>query len=389
MSRAVHFSAVCALVFALFFIVQSCYAQIFDSASITAFDQTVDEAMTQSGVPGLAIALIERGQVIWTKGYGLADKEAGISVTPSTLFQAASVSKSLSAWAVMRLVEQGKLALDTPVSHYLTRWKLPDTGYGSNAVTLRRILSHTAGLSVPGYLGFGPGQALQSIEASLASADDTGHQGVRVIYHPGASFHYSGGGYTVIQLIIEEATHSDFAQWVQRNVLEPLEMQHSSFVPPAAHAASYDAYGARVPDRRFTALAAAGLYSSAADLGKFVAALLNGPHGEAIGRGVLATQTVRDVLMPQPSSESSEILVLSEWGLGYGLKFLPESKHTLVYHPGDNIPGFHNFIAAIPSARAGLVVLTNGAQGRQLRMTVLCTWLRMHNEGTLQECRGR
>src|SRR5262249_51611501 len=248
------------------------------------------------------------------------------------------------------------------------------------------ILSHTAGLSVPGYLGFGPGQALQSIEASLASADDTGHQGVRVIYHPGASFHYSGGGYTVIQLIIEEATHGDFAQWVQRNVLEPLEMQHSSFVPHAAHAASYDTYGARVPDHRFTALAAAGLYSSAADLGKFVAALLDGPQGEAIGRSVLAPKTVHDMLTPQPYSESSEILALSEWGLGYGLKFLPGSKHLLVYHPGDNIAGFHNFIAAIPHARAGLVVLTNGAQGRELRKTVLCAWLRMHNEETLQEC---
>src|ERR671933_527152 len=122
-----------------------------------AFDDAIPHLMDKRGVPGVAIAVVKGGEVAWGKGYGWADKDRRLPVTEHTVFQAASISKAVSAWVVMKLVEQGTLALDTPVSRYLTRWQLPASPFDNDGVTLRRILSHTAGLSIPGYLGFPPG----------------------------------------------------------------------------------------------------------------------------------------------------------------------------------------------------------------------------------------
>ena len=122
---------------------------------------------------------------------------------------------------------------------------MPATGFDNDAITLRGVLSHTAGLSVPGYLGFGPQQKPHSIEASLQMAADADHQAVRVIYRPGRSFHYSGGGYTVAQLMVEDVTGSSFARFAQSAVLVPLRMTESSFLQNVPHAVSYDAHGKR------------------------------------------------------------------------------------------------------------------------------------------------
>jgi CubicO group peptidase (beta-lactamase class C family) len=151
-------------------------------------------------------------------------------------------------------------------------------------------------------------------------------------------------------------------------------------------AVSYDEHSAPVLDRRFTAEAAAGLRTTSADLARFAAALMPGPNGEPPGRGVLAPQTVARMIEAQPASRSDEILRGSEWGLGFGLKRLAPGGRLLVYHPGDNIPGFHNMLAAIPERRIGVVVLTNGAAGRSLRTEVLCEWLRAVRERGVAEC---
>jgi CubicO group peptidase (beta-lactamase class C family) len=375
-----------------------CHAVSFDSAQLSpdlhrAFDDAIPKLMDKRGVPGVAIAVVRGGEVAWGKGYGWADKDRRLPVTEHTVFQAASISKSVSAWVVMKLVENGKLALDTPASRYLTRWQLPASPFDNDGVTLRRILSHTAGLSIAGYLGFPPGTPLQTLEASLTSAADAGQQPLAVVFPPGQGWHYSGGGYTLMQLIVEQATAQSFADFAQSAVLTPLKLNESRFhtLPQGQGetAKAYDRAGNAVPAYRFTAQAAAGLWSTAADLARFVGALMAGAQGDPPGRSVLEPATVGQILSPQPHSSNDLLFEGSEWGLGYGVKRLPSTGEILVYHPGDNIPAWHGMIAALPARRVGLVVLTNGEAGRELRLNAFCLWFRLQGAGALHECNER
>lgn len=196
----------------------------------TQLRRDIPALMQTHGVPGVAVALIHDGEV-WVQGFGSEDTRRDRPVAADTVFQAASVSKSVSAWGVMRLVEQGKLGLDVPVSKYLTRWDLPQSAFDPDGVTVRRLLSHTAGISVSGYLGYEPGVALPSLGRELSVGPDAAERAgaVRVIYPPGEAVHYSGGGYTLLQLLVEEVSNQSFADYMQQQVLAPLGMTQSTF----------------------------------------------------------------------------------------------------------------------------------------------------------------
>ena len=157
----------------------------------------------------------------------------GDSVDSETLFQVASLSKWISAWGVMTLVEAGKLDLDAPVATYLTRWTLPESQFDNSKVTVRRLLSHMAGLTDGlGYAGFAPGAEVQSLEESLTRAADASPEAdgrVRVGLAPGTKWQYSGGGYTLLQLVIEETSGEAFESYMQRAVFQPLGMNRSTF----------------------------------------------------------------------------------------------------------------------------------------------------------------
>ena len=179
-------------------------------------------------VGNVGLALIEGGSV-----HAEHMKSIGEPVDRDTVFQVASLSKWVAAWGVMALVEQGRLDLDAPVSKYLTRWALPETGFDNDGVTVRRLLSHTAGLTDGlGYAGFAPGTPVQTLEASLTQAADAspGANGkVQVGHPPGEKFDYSGGGYTLLQLLIEEVSGGTFEAHMQRAVFEPLGMRPFQF----------------------------------------------------------------------------------------------------------------------------------------------------------------
>jgi CubicO group peptidase (beta-lactamase class C family) len=339
-------------------------------------EQLVPRLLRANQVPGVAVALVENGTLAWTQGFGYDDREAQTPMTGQTVFQVASISKSITAWGVMALVEQGKLALDTSVEHYLTRWHLPtvDSGVYRDEVTVRRLLSHTAGLSLHGYPGFDPDSGpLPTLEASL-SGETNGAGDVHVAFRPGTRWEYSGGGYTLLQLLVEERSGLSFIAYMQQAVLEPLGMRNSSFGwPPALEArtaAAYDAGGRRIPNYRFTALAAAGLYTTAEDLGRYVAAGLQGPHGEAPGRGVLRPETIEQMDAPAPHSESGG----GAYGFGRQLDSLVDGTRV-VMHGGSN-RGWKALWVAIPARRAGLIVLTNSDRGPSVYGPVLCAWYR-------------
>ena len=259
-----------------------------------------------------AFTLLEDGEVVGSHFDSLGDP-----VTEDTLFQIASLSKWISAWGVMILVEQGLLELDAPVSTYLTRWSLPISDFDNDGVTVRRLLSHTAGLDDGlGYLGFSPDADVQSLEASLTLAEDAmnGRDGrVHVGHEPGTNMTYSGGGFTVLQLLVEEVTGESFATWMKNNVLDPVGMTNSSFVVNGSNQDSVaDFYGLNrrlAMHRRFTALAAASLYSSVSDLRQFLTAHLRGPDGTLPGRGALTAEAIEKMRAPQIQTGGS-------WGLG-------------------------------------------------------------------------
>jgi CubicO group peptidase (beta-lactamase class C family) len=371
----------------------ACVPLEFTAGSFAAIQSRMHAAlprlMKTYEVPGAALALIEQGRVRDVRGFGMAQPGAGVPVTPQTLFQAASDSKPVTAFAVLDLAERGQLDLDAPIETYLGGWKLPPSQWSPEQVTVQRVLSHTAGLSVPGYGGFPPGEPTQTLLESLAGAADAGGTPVAIIQPPGQGFAYSGGGFTLAQLMLRRLSAEPFADLAQQRVLKPLAMHASSFpaqpAPSPPLAWTFDDDGTRAPARRFTALAAAGLQTTAADLARFTAALMPGRCGEPPGRSVVSTELVQAMLTPQPNSANALVLPGSHYGLGIALKVLP-SGHRLAHHPGDNLPNWHNLIAAIPERRLGLVLMTNAAGGRQMRVAVLCTWLSAIDEPAPTGC---
>jgi CubicO group peptidase (beta-lactamase class C family) len=166
----------------------------------TGLVQTVGDAARQalasSTTPGLAVALVQDGEVAWAAGDGVADRAAGRPVTAATRFQAASLAKPVTAWGVLRLVEAGRIGLDEPVVGHLGRWRPPASPFDAGGLTVRRLLSHTAGLSVHGYVGQRPDRPLPSIVASLSGETGDGFP-VELLAAPGQRWLYSGGGYSV------------------------------------------------------------------------------------------------------------------------------------------------------------------------------------------------
>ena len=317
-----------------------------------------------------ALVLIEHGRVV-----GTHYRSVGAPVSGDSRFPAASLGKWITAWGVMTLVDEGRLGLDTPVSTYLKRWRLPPGPYNGR-VTVRRILSHTAGFTDGlGYDGFAPGAPVQSLEASLAHAADadTGVDGsVRVGIEPGTEWRYSGGGYTLLQLLIEEISGEPFSAYMRRAVLVPLGMRQSTFgldehfTPGIVEI--YGPDGAQVVRRNYTALAAAGLYTSADDMTRFLQAQHAGPAGEPEGRGVLRPETLRRMRGAEASQYGFPI-----WGLGEVLYSPNRSGGFIVGHDGQGSPAINSTSRIDPDTGDAIIVLESGA--RQLATEIGGDWV--------------
>ncbi len=338
----------------------------------------VPELLERHRVPGAAIALIDGGEPAWERGFGLADPARGAPVGPATVFNVASVSKPVTAWGVMRLADAGALDLDRPVTEYLNRWRFAETEHGTDGITARRLLSHTAGLSMPSIPGFPDQSELPSLEDTLSGNyrgsiyADPG-TAVEQVAAPGA-FAYSGGGYVVLQLLIEEVTGKPFAEYMKDDVLRPLGMTASRFgwddALAAAAAVPHDRSGRPQRRYRFTGSAGAGMYATAGDLARFVAANLSGAG--APGRGLLAPETVRAMLTPIAETGQS-VFAHEAIGLGFFTSLPGDSNPRLVAHSGGN-EGWRSFFVAAPERHSGVVVLTNSDNGEPLLLAVVCAW---------------
>lgn len=311
-----------------------------------------------SNAGNAVVAVIENGSV-----HGVHAVSVGDPVDVNTVFQTASLSKWITAWGVMALVQDHKIDLDAPVSRYLKRWALPPSAFDNRQVTVRRLLSHTAGLTDGlGYAGFPPGVSVPSLVETLQRPDaDPGVNGtIAVGYEPGSDWKYSGGGYAILQLLIEDVSGESFEAFMQRVVLRPLGMLHSSYVWTPTEgvtlATFYDRQSNATPHYRYSAVAAVSLYSSVSDLTRFVQANLPGKNGEPVGRGVLAPATISEMWKPFGTKFSQDI-----WGLGTSLYARNNKGGFIVGHDGNRGSAPINSTARLnPATGNGIVILETG-----------------------------
>lgn len=324
-------------------------------------DVHTPEALKENHVPGLALAIIEDGEVIFKKGYGFADVTKKEEVNAKTGFNIGSISKMFTAWGIMKLAEEGKLDLEEPASNYISSWKLPLSEFDESKVTIRNLLQHTAGLSVHGYNGYEKKEALTSTKESLLGSTREEEQ-VQLTMQPETKWQYSGGGYTLLQLIIEELTGKSFAVYMDEAVFKPLKMKHTSFdidksiVKKSAKA--YDEQGKEIPLRLFNAQAAAGLHTTLDDLIIFaMASFTDNP--------VLSKKSIDELIRPTDLSRGN-------YGMGY-MVMNRFGNFTLSGHGGSNEGWQSGFMLDFYS-RSGIIVLTNGSSGRNVLFGSMKDW---------------
>jgi CubicO group peptidase (beta-lactamase class C family) len=332
----------------------------------------LDQRMRDLAVPGVSIAVIHDGRIEWAKGYG-ATSAGGPPVDTATLFQAASISKPVAAMAALRLVQDGLLSLDEDVNPRLRSWKIEENEFTrASAVTLRRLLSHNAGLTVHGFRGYAAGEEVPGIVQVLQGAGPANSAPVRADVAPGSIWRYSGGGSSVVQLLIEDVTGRQFADVVRELVLEPAGMVHSGFEQPlpagrAARAATgHRAGGQPVPGswHTYPEMFAAGLWTTPSDLARLALEV----QGSLAGRSnrILSTTLTREMLTRQAG----------DYGLGFGLQI--GNGWTGFSHGGAN-EGFRAMFFAMAENGSGAIVMTNGDNGAILAGEIMRAIARVYD----------
>jgi CubicO group peptidase (beta-lactamase class C family) len=321
---------------------------------------TIDERMRVHGVPAASVAVINDGRIEWAKAYGFADVEARRPATTATLFQAASISKPVTAMGALRLVQERRLALDEDINVKLRSWKVPANELTARRpVTLRLILTHSAGLTVHGFPGYATGASVPTVVQLLSGEKPANTAAVRVDIEPGSRWRYSGGGTTVMQLLMTDVTGEPLPSLMRRLVLDPIGMVASTYEQPLpASRASDAATGYRSADRAVTGryhtypeMAAAGLWTTPTDLARLVIEVqqsLAGASNRVLSREMTVTMLTRGV---------------GAHGLGPGLDGTGDSLRF--GHGGAN-EGFRAMFTGFATRGQGAVVMTNSDGGMAL-----------------------
>lgn len=321
---------------------------------------TLADRMAQLKIPAVSLAVIKDGKVAWSRAYGLRDIEANLPAAPETLFQAASISKPVAAAAALHFVEQRALDLDEDVNVKLKSWKVPENDFtAKQKVTLRRILSHSAGLTVHGFPGYPAGQALPTLKQVLDGEKPANTDPIRVDMLPGFRWRYSGGGYTVLQQLLIDALNRPFPELLKETVLDPAGMTESVFSQPlpdgllARAAVGYTSEGKPVEGRRhvYPELAAAGLWTTPADLCRFALEIASARDGKS--EKILSQRTAQTMLTIEKAPS----------GLGFIIE--GEGADFRFGHSGGNA-GFECDLVYFPERGIGTAVMTNSDNGSPL-----------------------
>jgi CubicO group peptidase (beta-lactamase class C family) len=315
-------------------------------------------------VPGLSIAVIKDFKIDWARSYGLKDLESGEPATIETLFQAGSISKSVNAMVAMKKVEQGRISLDEDINNKLTSWKLPENEFtAKKKVTLRNLLSHTAGTTVHGFPGYAISEKVPTLQQILDGTAPANTAAVRVDFEPGTRFRYSGGGTTISQLAIMDIEKKPYPEIARETVLAPLGMSNSTYSQPLPvdwrkkAATGYRQNGSEVEGKIhiYPEMAAAGLWTTPTDLAKFAIELQLSLAGRS--NKVLTKQSV----------ETMTSSFMDDVGLGF---FIEKHGNALYFGHGGADEGFRAELVVSRDKGYGVAVMVNSDNGQIIREVI-------------------
>lgn len=331
--------------------------------------------MKSLNVPGVSIVVIEGNKIVWSKCYGLLRADSREPVTESSLFEAASTSKLVTAAIALHFVEMGKLALDEDVNNFLRSWKVPENEFTrEQKVTLRRLLTHQAGLPSTAYdqdAKLGDPTLIQVLKGELPAKNKPAVPELV----PGSRWQYSNVGYNVIQLLLEDTLGKPFAEIARETVLGPLGLSSSTFVYPLSQemrkreAMPHDEKG--VPGRpgmHLTALAHGGLMTTPSDLARFTIALMEAYQGRT--GGVFSSGLVRMMLSAELGLDPGMFGGDDPLAEGLGVILLGRKPVFSFLHPGSNMPGTTSWLEGCPETGQGAIIMTNGAGGELLAIQI-------------------
>ena len=321
---------------------------------------TLTAEMAAHHLPAISVAVVDGGKIVWAKAYGMADVAAGTRATPTTVFQAGSISKPVAASATMQLIQEGKLRLDTPANDQLKSWRIPDNAFTQGQpVTLRHLLTHTGGLTVHGFPGYAAGAPVPSVVQVLEGKPPANTAAVVVERKPGTVWNYSGGGITIAQLMMTDVTGETFPDLLRKRVFGPVGMTASTYEQPLPASRrdmqppGYLRDGAPVVERFHTypEMAAAGLWTTPSDLARWAIALQQANDGRSAR------------LMSQASARAMLTPGLGEWGLGVEVDGADGPPDALRFSHGDDDWGFKAFLVGYMNGGRAIAVMANGDDG--------------------------
>ena len=327
----------------------------------------LSERTAHYNVPGVSIAVINDFRVEWARGYGVLEAGGSEPVTPETLFQAASLAKPVVAVAVLHYVGRGTLELDRDVSQNLVSWQVPENEFTAEEdVTLRQLLSHSAGVTVEGFRGYALGEEVPGLRQILDGEWPANSPPIRVDVVPGTQHRYSGGGYMIVQQLLEDIAREPFPDIMHDSVLGPWGMAASTFESPLADrlravaARGHRADRSPIPGGWHTYPemgSGASMWATASDLAQFAIRVMQSYEGQS--DDVLSQELAVQMLTPQIENR------------GLGPLVYDEGDDLLYFmHPGAN-DGYKNVLVAYPRRGQGVVIMTNGDNGKALWREIL------------------
>ena len=331
------------------------------------FDNRIPELMKAYHIPGVSIALVQEGETVWANAYGYADLETGRKMTTDTYCRVQSISKSITAWGVMNLVQQGDIDLDMPVKHYIKNWEFTPSEFPAENVTVRQLLSHTSGMPLGDVFAiYSPSGPVPSLRESLS-------QEAVLFQEPGLSFSYSNTGFNLLELMIEEVTGREFAEYMEQDILIPLGMNHSTFVwneqmdPPIP--TGYNLKGQSIPLYVYPEKASGGLFATAEDIATFIIAGMPSFFDE---QKVLSEKNINELYSPMAEELGLYSLVFDAYGMGHYIERL-DGGQKAISHGGQGT-GWMTHFHSVPETGDGIVILTNSQRSWPFIAYVLSDW---------------
>jgi CubicO group peptidase (beta-lactamase class C family) len=336
--------------------------------------QLIQAAMKKNGITGLSVALVDDQQIVWSQGFGYADKANGVKATPETVYMIASISKLFTATAIMQLAEQGKIDIDQPLQTYLPEFSIKSRFPDAGPITVRSVMTHHAGL--PSDWGNGMFAFGDDREALTRSEFHNLVNEIKQAYvknPPNTAFSYSNVGYSLLGLTVEKVTGQQFSDYVDKAILQPMGMDSSSFTlkPDLKTRLSKEYWKGKEQEHVWSRdIPAGSLRSTVSDLGRFM--MMEFANGELGGQRILRPETVAEMMTPQNNDVPLDLG--TRWGLAWWLIPLVDGAGKNAWHQGGE-GMWDSLLVTLPEQKLGVVLLSNSAEAGKVDFQLASTIL--------------